>query len=181
MAAAGHFVRDLRWEKGMWEGSRRYLRDTNLDVITAEAIIWMHFLMGRFWEADQEKDHEMFERVGYGTTFTALQLALDMIKEQTGFDFKARGVESRKLYLKVTKDRSGTFFEAFASVVLRSVGCQSLAEPQRTIGPLPPPEWMPLSLNVSIFFSTMPQAFYETFKNFLREWSDRFPHDEDDD
>src|SRR5947209_930663 len=30
MAAAGHFVGGLRWDrqKGMWEGSRRYLRDT---------------------------------------------------------------------------------------------------------------------------------------------------------
>jgi len=25
----------------------------------------------------------------------------------------------------------------------------------------------------------MPSAFYETFKNVLKEWSDRFPHDED--
>jgi hypothetical protein len=48
MAAAGHFVRDLRWDrqKGMWEGSRRYLRHTNLDVITAEALVWVGFFDG---------------------------------------------------------------------------------------------------------------------------------------
>jgi hypothetical protein len=101
MAAAGHFVGGLRWDrqKGMWDGSRRYLRDTNLDVITAEAIIWIHILMGKFWTAQQKKDHEMFERVGYVTLSTAARLALDMIEKQTGFDFKARGIESRKLYL----------------------------------------------------------------------------------
>ena len=47
MAAAGNFVRDLRWDqkKGLWEGSRRYLRNTNLDVTTAEAIVWTYVLM----------------------------------------------------------------------------------------------------------------------------------------
>jgi hypothetical protein len=33
--------------------------------------------------------------------------------------------------------------------------------------------------NVGTFYSTMPVGFYDTFKNFLREWSHRFPHDED--
>src|SRR5450631_3005770 len=47
MATAGHFVGGLRWDRQAgWEGSRRYLRDTNLDVITAEAVVWIHFLMG---------------------------------------------------------------------------------------------------------------------------------------
>lgn len=49
-AAAGDFVKNLRWE-----GSRRYLKSTNLDVITAEAIIWMYFLMVRFYLADQKR------------------------------------------------------------------------------------------------------------------------------
>src|SRR5262249_52481568 len=96
MAAAGHFVEKLRWDRNrMWEGSRRYLRDTNLDVITAEAIAWIHFLMMRFWRAEQKKDHEMFERIGYGTSFTTSQLALSMIEKQTGYDFKARWIECR--------------------------------------------------------------------------------------
>ena len=39
MAGAGHLVGRLQWDRsGMWEGSQRYLRDTNLDVITVEAI-----------------------------------------------------------------------------------------------------------------------------------------------
>jgi hypothetical protein len=41
MALAGDFVgKTLSWDKqnGSWEGSREYLRNTNLDVITAEAI-----------------------------------------------------------------------------------------------------------------------------------------------
>jgi hypothetical protein len=179
MAGAGHFVEKLQWDRsGMWEGSRRYLRDTNLDVITAEAIVWIHFLMGQFWFADRKKDHEMSERVGHGTLFTASQLTLGIIEKLTGCDFKARWIESRKLYLQALKD-GGVSYEPFATTVLRSVGCRSLAEPLKTVEPLPPPEWTPLTLNVGIFFSTMPSAFYETFKNFLRGWSDRFPHDED--
>jgi hypothetical protein len=160
MAAAGHFIGGLQWDrqKGMSEGSRRYLRDTNLDVITAEAIVWIHFLMGRFWKADGEKDPKMFEQVGYVTLYTALQLALDMIEKQTGFDFKARSIESRKFYLNAMSD-SGPSYEAFATVVFRSLGCRSLAEPLKTAGP--PPlnlEWTRLATQVDIFFSTMPSA-----------------------
>jgi hypothetical protein len=180
MAAAGHFVGRLDWDpqRGMWDGSRRYLRDTNLDVITAESMMWIHFLLGEFWRGDREKDREMYERVGYATLSSGAQLALDMIEKQTGVDFKKRGIESRKLYLEAIKDRTG-LFEPFATVVLRSIGRRSLAEPLNTIELLPPLEWTPLSLNVGIFFSTMPLAFYETFKNILREWPDRFPNDED--
>jgi hypothetical protein len=46
MAAAGFFVERFRWDRGVWKSSRRYLRDTNLDVITAEAIVWVHSLLG---------------------------------------------------------------------------------------------------------------------------------------
>ena len=58
MRAAGHFVGEsLRWDKqeGMWEGSHQYLRDTNPDVITSEAIIWISFLMNQFWLVDQKE------------------------------------------------------------------------------------------------------------------------------
>jgi hypothetical protein len=181
MGAAGHFVVGLRWDrqKAVWEGSRRYLRETNLDVITAEAVAWMHFLMGQFWRADQKDDPAMFERIGFVTVSEAMRLALYMIKEHTGFDFKARALESRRVYLDAMKDKSVSF-EPFATTVLRCVGCRSLAEPLKPADALLTPEWTPLSVNVGIFFSTMPSAFYETFKNFLREWPDRFPHDDDD-
>ena len=186
MAGAGHFVgTSLRWDehkgmKGMWEGSRRYLRNTNLDVITAEAMVWMHFLIGNFWKAEKEKHHEMFERLT--TIPTAALLALDMIRDQAGFDFKARWTESRKLYVEAMKHPkdSDARWEPFATIVLRSVGCRSLAEPLRKVE-LPPPEFTPLAAQVSIFFSTMPSALYETFKRFLMEWSDRFPYDDEDD
>jgi hypothetical protein len=113
MAAAGNFIADLRWNKQpTWEGSRQYLRETNLDVLTAEAIVWVTFLMGQLWMADQEEDHEMFERVGYVTVSTAGRLGLDLIEKETGFDFKARAVESRKLYLQTIKDHK--LVEAFA-------------------------------------------------------------------
>jgi hypothetical protein len=144
---------------------------------SAEAIVWIHFLVERFWLADQKKDHEMFERVGLGTFQLAFELTLGLIEKRTGCDFRARWIESRKLYLEAMKER-GRSSEPFATAMLRSVGCRSLAEPLKTVDPLS--LWTTaLDLKVSIFFSTMPSAFYETFKNFLREWSDRFPHDED--
>src|SRR5262249_48698642 len=184
MAGAGHFVgASLRWGEhkgvqGVWEGSRRYLCKTKLDVITAEAMVLMQLFIAEFWKAEKEKHHEMFGRLV--TIPTAALLALDMIRDQTGFDFKARWIESRKLYVEAMKHPkdSGAPWEPFATIVLRSVGCRSLAEPLRTVA-LPPPEFTPLAAQVSIFFSTMPSALYETFKGFLVESSDGFFKDGD--
>jgi hypothetical protein len=180
MGGAGQFVEKLQWDReGILEGSQRYLRDTNLDVITAEAIVWIHFLMEQFWFADRKKDHEMSELIGHGTFRLAFELTLGIIEELTGCDFRARWIESRKLYLEAMKER-GLSSEPFATTVLRSVGCRSLAEPLKTVGPLSfSLEWTPLTVHVSLFFSHMPSAFYETFKRFLIGWSDRFPLDDD--
>jgi hypothetical protein len=179
MSAAGHFVGGLRWgREGGWEESQRYLRDTNLDVITAEAMVWIQFLMGKHGIADQKKDHETFiERVGSSTFTQAARLVFDVIEKQTGFDFEVTAGERRKFYHEAMND--GAIFEAFATVVFRSVGRRSLADPLKTIGPLPRLEWTPVAHYVAIFFSTVPAASYEMFKNILRRWPDRFADDDD--
>jgi hypothetical protein len=182
MGAAGHFVNGL-WnpQDKVWKEVQRYLRDTNPDVITAETMVWITFLMAQLWRAEQKKDHEMFERIGYVTFASATRLALEMIEAQTGFDFKADWTERMNFYREKLKEaRSGAISEAFASVVLLSAGRRSLANPLKTIEPLQePPEWIPLAAKVMIFFSTMPSGFYESYKNMLRGWSDRFPEDDD--
>ena len=91
----------------------------------------------------------------------------------TGFDFKATKyfAERFRYYQEAAKDGSVSF-EPFATIVLKSAGRQSLADPLKDTGPFPPPEWIPLSLNVATFFATMPPKYYETFKNMLEEWSD---------
>lgn len=180
MSAEGHFFETFRWDKHqMWEGSRKYLRDTTPDLITAEAIVWITFLLGQLRLADKKKDPEMFERVGNSTIYAASVFSLGFIKSETNFDFTARANESRKLYSQSKKNN--TLVEAFASVLLRSVGCRTLADPPKTItGLLPPSEWVPINMVVSVFFSTIPVGIYDTFKNMLREWSDFFPHDDDE-
>jgi hypothetical protein len=166
MAASGHFGSKTLHSK-ILQGSRRYLRETNLDVITAEASVWITFLMRQFWE--HEKDREMLERVAYETFSTAEDMTLRMIKSETGIDFTARAIERRKLYHQALKDDA--LFEAFASVVFRSIGCKSLAEPLKPNGPkyMLAPEWTPICLYVAIFFKTMPQGYYDTFKNIVLE------------
>jgi hypothetical protein len=125
-SAAGDIIGDLlRNEEAFYKDIRQYFRDTNFDVITAEAIVWITFLMGQFWSADQHKDHEMYERVGCLTISRAGELSLEMIKSNTGFDFKARAIESRKTYIQSAK--SGTLVEAF----VRSV---SICRPQVACG-----------------------------------------------
>lgn len=179
MSAAGNFVEGIKRDEPYYKEMRQYLRDTNPDVITGEAIVWITFLIGQMWKADQKKDREIFERVGYVTISKAGQLALEMIKSKTSFDFTARAIESRKLYLQSVK--GGKLVEAFASVLFRSVGCRSLAEPLKIVAwPSLDLVWMHINIAVSIFFSSMPLGYYDTFKNMLRERSDLFPHDDDD-
>ena len=169
MGAAGHLV-DKILDRG--EPGQRVLRETNLDVITAEAIVWIHFLMSRFWETDQKKSPEMLERVDDSTFVEALQFVLQNIGEQTGFDFKETTIERVKFYSEAIKDRNVSF-EPFATIVFRSIGRQSLAEPLKALEAPPLTlDWTYLTMQVGIFFSTMPLACYETFKNFMKEWPD---------
>jgi hypothetical protein len=58
---------------------------------------------------------------------------------------------------------------------------QSLVEPLKIVA-WPPLDlvWMHINIAVSIFFSSMPSGYYDTFKNMLRERSDLFPNDDDD-
>ena len=164
-AAAGDFVKNLRWE-----GSRRYLQNTNLDVITAEAIIWLYFLMVKFYLADQER--ALIDDFAFRF---ALSDVLFTIKDKTGLDFEKKGHERWQYYCETVESREDVS-TVFASIVLHSVGRQSLAEPLKNLGPVPlVSEWVPLSIKVKIFFSTIPSGYYETFKNILKEWP--FPVD----
>jgi hypothetical protein len=142
MALAGDFVgKKLSWDKqkGLWEGSREYLRNT---VVGAD------------------------------------KLALGMIEDLTGFDFKERATESKRLYFEAMKSITN-LTDAFASVVLQSIGCSTLAEPLKRIDiTRQPQEWTPIAASVYIFFSTMPSGGYETFKRILTTCANLFPNDD---
>ena len=170
MAFAGRFVAALCDQKDQPEVLRIDLNDTNLDVITAEAAVWTHFLMEQFWWKDREA-----KLVGdYSIIKAAPEIILGLIKERTGCNFKTRWIESRKLYVAAAKN-GDSFNELFASIVFQSLGCQSLAEPLKTI--LAPPlelSWIGLNMTVKLFYISMPSGFYGTFKNILKQWPDRF-------
>lgn len=178
MATAGQFVGPIELNEKPYKEVRQYLRDTNLDVITAETIIWITFLISQLWRADQQNDREMFKRVGDITVSTAGSLAIKRIKSETGFDFMLRAIESLRFYHQSVKD--GEITEAFVSVLFRSVGCRSLAEPLKsiTISPLDL-VWSRFCIIVSDFCSTIPPASYETFKNILKERPDLFSYHDD--
>jgi hypothetical protein len=95
------------------------------------------------------------------------------MKKDTGFDFRgAKYAWEREKHYQEAAKNGDVSYEPFATVVLQSIGRQSLAEPLHNTGSLPPPEWNPLSMNVAIFFQTMPPAFYKTFKRIVDHWSD---------
>ena len=176
--SAGEFVGNtLHWEtmKGVWQGSDQYLRNTNYDVITAETILWLAFVIGQLWRADGRKDRQLFCRIGFGTVSLSLNMGLETIRYETGVDYRARMVESRKLYLQAAKE--GRLSDAFATVILRSVGLKSLQNEPSTLG-VAPLEFTPIGFVVNTFYSNIPSAIYDTFKNILREYSDLFPSDD---
>ena len=164
MGAAGHFVNGLmNPEDKVWKEVWHYLRDTNLDVITAETIVWITFLMSRLKRAEEKNDHEMFERIGTFTVSMAEKLAQEMIEKTTGFDFSAKWHERLKFYNEQLETRrEDAIPNAFASIVLQSAGRRSLAEPLKAIGPLQASftVWVPLTAKVLIFISTMPSGFF---------------------
>jgi len=177
-SATGNLVGNLlRNEEAFYKDIRTYFRDTDFDVVTAEAIVWISVLMVEFWKSDKQKDREMFERIGCGTISVAGELSLEMIKSNTGFDFKTSAIERRRTYIESAK--SGMLVEAFASVLYRSVGRRALAEPLEPERPPLELEWMTINIALNIFFSTMPLAYYETFKNMLKGRPDLFAYDED--
>jgi hypothetical protein len=177
MGAAGHFIGGLRWEPiAGSKASERYLRNTNLDVITAEAIIWIEFLMARFIsnEAKEEQRSQYYQEpmilvlVGDSTRREARLINQGAMKKFTGFDFEATKyfAERFRYYQEAAKDGSVSF-ELFAAIVIKSIGRQSPADPLKVVGPFPLPEWIALSQNVATFFATMPLKYYETFKDML--------------
>lgn len=180
MSAAGHFV------KGLMDAQadevvftlEHFRRDVNWDVITAEAIVWIGFLIFKLWEADTKSDQKMFELIGSSTLYMASRYSLELIREITGCDYTAQCDERRRFYVHAFKER-GDLPESFASIILLSATRRSLEDLPRTVNPTDyiAPEWLALVLNVTIFYSTMPHAYYQTFKNMLREWPDRFPED----
>jgi hypothetical protein len=120
MGGAGNLVKGL--DSGMGEDSSlRVLGDTNLDVITAEALVWVNFLIMGLWMNDPEKNSEIFKRVDKRTFFVALKIALDAIESEMGFDFKETAAERERFYIDAIKDRTVSF-EPFATIVYRSLG-----------------------------------------------------------
>jgi hypothetical protein len=169
MGAAGNVVAQL--DRGLnGDSTLRFLEDTNLDVVTAEAIIWNHALLMWLWKTERKKNPKMLEGVDDSIFIEALKMILETIAAETGFDFKEGAIEREKLYYEAINERSVP--ESFATVLAQSLGRQSLAEPLETVDPLSfsPAKWVPLNLQLSAFFSTMPKAYYESFKNFLKEW-----------
>jgi len=170
MGGAGNLVKDL--DSGIGgDSSLRVLGDTNLDVITAEALVWVHFLIMGLWKNDPERNSEIFKRVNDSTFLVALKIALDAIESETGFDFREGAAERKNFYIDAIKDRTVSF-EPFATIVYRSLGRQSLAEPLKSVDPLSfSQEWTVLSAQVAAFFSTMPLGCYESFKEGCRQLS----------
>jgi hypothetical protein len=71
---------------------------------------------------------------------------------------------------------AGATGECIGSTERRSTIFFNLLVTRKVLHPVP---WTPISLNVGVFFSTMAPAYYDTFKNMLREASDHFPEDEE--
>ena len=181
MYGADHFInRDLNPKySDIWSGNNSFVTGQNRDVLTAETIVWLAFLLGRLWLHDKEKDSEMRERIGYGTFTQANRLLVSTISDAVNFDFNIRAMQARTMYLSSDKER-GDLHEVFARRLISSFANKSLSDSAEEINPhtallIPLGLTVRLHSSVSIFFGTMPLAIYKTFKNALQEFPDNFP------
>jgi hypothetical protein len=177
MYGADHFItRDLNPEKSeIWFNHKSIVTDSNKDVLMAETIVWLGFLIGRLWTSDKEYEiREQWIRERVVTLTHTNKLLVSIISDFTKVDFHNRAVEGRTLYLASEKER-GDLHEVFAGRLITCLENKSLSESPKEINPamaimMPIDLTVRLHCAVSIFFATMPQAIYKTFKNAVREY-----------
>ena len=155
----------------VWSWSPSILTDKNKDVITAETILWLCFLMERFWIADN--DHERRERVGAFTLYAADKLCVHTVSRVTRVNFRDRALDGRRHYLNAERD-TGDTMGAFIGRLLASADNRTLADRPKTAyladtSRTPFRTQICLSAAVSSFFPAVPNAIYETFTKSLRE------------
>lgn len=176
MMAAAELVRDLILGEGeARENSPELFRNTNLDVITAEALVWVETVLFRMWGEHARRDDEVLYLVGHGTFPRSLDLIDVVIKAQTGVDFKHRSLEGRSRYIAAYREGMLTCVGTFAHRVMESVGSTSLADkPQRQEAPFLGLEVTMLGLPASAFYASMLPIYYKMFTDILRERPDEF-------
>jgi hypothetical protein len=181
MYGANQFINDgLNVEKNeIWFRSSSIITDNNRDVLIAETINWICYLIGRLWISDKEP--EIRERVGYLTLTHTNRLCVSTISEATKVDFHDRAIEGRGLYIASEKGR-GDICEVFAGRLAACLENNSLVDKPKIITPedalmMPIDFTVRLYTTVSLFFGAMPLAIYRAFKNALHEYPDKFPWD----
>jgi hypothetical protein len=116
--------------------------------------------------AYQKKDLEILIQIGLNAMPMAYELCITTIERKSGFRYGAIDNDRQNYYREALNE--GALVEAFASVLFRSRGRRSLAEPFKPA--FPPLESILVNINmtVGIFYSSMPTAYYETFKKISR-------------
>ncbi|MGA8585726.1 MAG: hypothetical protein WB715_18175 [Roseiarcus sp.] len=162
----------------IWSNSNSVVNDRNKDVLIAETAVWLCFLMGLSFKGDNDDDKH--NRVGYLTLPSSNKLLVSCISDLSKVDFSNRAVEARRLYRATEKER-GSLHEVFANRLLASLENMSLAEGPIELTPafilnVPIEVTERVHLSVATFFAAAkPLAIYETFKNALHEFADKFP------
>ena len=105
MYGAEHFItRDLDPDKSeIWFNHESIVTDSNKDVLMAETIVWLGFLIGRLWKSDKEYEGEWWKREAWATLPHTNKLLVSIISDLTKVDFHNRAIEGRRLYLDSEK------------------------------------------------------------------------------
>jgi hypothetical protein len=179
LALAGHFVKDLRFNKeAMYRDVRGFFQDTNFDTITAEAIVWALWLFRMNWTGDPDRfANASLDQIDDHTFVVAARYINLLINREAGIDFEERAIESDKFYsqlIKAEPSRPLCLAEGFTSKLMQIAGNRTLGESYELANsPVTLSEASaPLNIVVMLFFTTMPSGSYETFKNIMKHWSD---------
>jgi hypothetical protein len=175
MYGAGSFAKSLHWEESIWSNSKRFLAGTNMDLITAEAIIWTAYIVGGIWSKD--KDRKMMQRVGFATTGVSTQILQTAIKLKTGCDFSQDAISRRRFY-REQAEQGSDLVSAFVSVILSRVGCKTFDESGSFSELTLRLEVTPITSIAASYFIHMPDSLYEMLKNMISDDPYAFPEDD---
>jgi hypothetical protein len=111
MYGADHFItRDLNPEKSeIWFNHKSIVTDSNKDVLMAETIMWLCFLIGRLWTSDKEYEiRERWIRERWVTLTHTNKLLVSTISDLTKVDFHNRASRRPKIVFGI-RERARRF------------------------------------------------------------------------
>jgi hypothetical protein len=149
-----------------WKVVANPFRFTNSDVIVAEALIFFWYNFHCFIQrATEQKELS-------GSDIEALSTAGLFIGDtiQSNLQIYSAEVFGSRLREYEGRDASEIPAEVFLRVLLRSIGKQTINDPDHAVSPLGSDYQTPVMIRTAIYTKAMLPAYFQTYKNILEHY-----------